>query len=194
MKRNSFAWVDREILPISSRNSVPPSAISYAGTASDSDGTIASYDWNFAGGNPASANVEDPGQVDYSEAGVYLTTFTATDNSGASCDPASITVTVLEPNTYTIGGSVSELTGTGLILQNNAGDNLTISTDGGFTFDTPLVDGSDYLVTVLTQPTGPSQTCSVTNGNGTLNNSDITDVTIMCIMDSENIFTNGFEN
>ena len=159
-------------------------SISYSGTASDSDGTIASYDWNFAGGNPAFANVEDPGQVDFSEAGVYLTTFTATDNSGASCDPASITVTVLEPNTYTIGGSVSELTGTGLILQNNDGDDLTISTNGGFTFDTPLVDGSEYLVTVLTQPTGPSQTCSVTNGNDSLDGADITNVSVTCVTDT----------
>ena len=159
-------------------------SISYSGTASDSDGTIVSYAWSFTGGNPASASVEDPGQVDYSEAGVYTTTFMATDDSGASCDPASLTVTVLEPDTFTISGNVSGLTGTGLILQNNAVDDLTISADGAFTFDTALVDGSDYMVTVLTQPTSPSQTCSVTNGNGSLDGASITDVSITCITDT----------
>ena len=68
--------------------------ISYSGTASDNDGTIASYTWSFEGGEPASASVEDPGQVSYPAAGVFVTSFSATDNSDASCDPASITVTV----------------------------------------------------------------------------------------------------
>ncbi len=32
-------------------------SVNYSGTASDSDGTIVSYAWSFAGGNPATANV-----------------------------------------------------------------------------------------------------------------------------------------
>ena len=68
--------------------------ISYSGTASDNDGMIASYAWSFEGGVPASASVEDPGQVSYPATGVFVTRFSATDNSDASCDPASITVTV----------------------------------------------------------------------------------------------------
>ena len=56
---------------------------------------------------------------------------------------------------YSIGGTVSGLAGSGLVLQNNGGDDLAISADGSFTFATPLVDGSSYEVTVLTQPTQP---------------------------------------
>ncbi len=156
-------------------------SVNYSGTATDNDGTIASYAWSFAGGSPASATVEDPGQVVYEEAGVYTTTFSATDNSGAACESASITVTVLEPDTFTIGGNVSGLAGTGLVLQNNGGDNLTIAANGSFAFITALEDESDYTVTVLTQPTGLNQTCSVSNGSGTLAGVNVTSVEVSCV-------------
>ena len=57
---------------------------------------------------------------------------------------------------YTVGGTVSGLTGT-VVLQNNGSDNLSVSADGLFTFGTALNNGATYTVTVLTQPTG--QTC-----------------------------------
>jgi hypothetical protein len=69
-------------------------SINYAGTATDSDGTIASYVWAFNGGSPASSNVEDPGNVSYTTAGTYTTSFSATDDGGASCTPATVQVTV----------------------------------------------------------------------------------------------------
>ena len=61
---------------------------------------------------------------------------------------------------------VSGLTGT-LVLQDNGGDNLTITSNGSFTFLTKLAPGSTYSVTVLTQPSG--ETCSVAGGSGTAN-------------------------
>jgi hypothetical protein len=69
-------------------------SISYAGTATDSDGTIASYSWTFPGGSPLSSDVEDPDSVTYSAAGIYTTTFTATDDDGASCAIAAVVITV----------------------------------------------------------------------------------------------------
>jgi len=96
-------------------------------------------------------------------------------------------------DTFTIGGNVSGLTGTGLVLQNNAGDDLPIAANGSFTFDTALDDGSAYSVTVLTQPNGPNQTCSVSNGGGTLAGADIVDVNVTCITKPENIFADSFE-
>ncbi len=54
-------------------------------------------------------------------------------------------------DTYTIGGTVIGLHGT-LVLQNNGGDDLTITSDGLFVFKTALVDGSSYEVTILTRP------------------------------------------
>ena len=81
---------------------------------------------------------------------------------------------------FTIGGTVSGLAGSGLVLQSNAGDDLAITTDGAFTFDTALFNGNPYDVTVLNQPGGLSQTCSVTNASGTITGADVTNVQIDC--------------
>ena len=79
---------------------------------------------------------------------------------------------------YTVGGSVTGLTGTGLVLQNNGGDNLAVAANGAFIFTTSVGAGSPYSVTVFTQPTG--QTCTVTNGSGTAN-ADVTNVAVSCV-------------
>lgn len=84
-------------------------------------------------------------------------------------------------STFTVGGTISGLSGT-VVLQNNAGDDLSLSADGPFTFATALADGSTYAVTVLAQP--PGQTCTVANGNGTISGAGVTDVTVTCTPDS----------
>jgi hypothetical protein len=78
-----------------------------------------------------------------------------------------------------MGGTVSGLSGTGLVLQDNGGDNLSISANGSFTFKTSLASGAKYAVTVLTQPTGPAQTCTVTSGSGTAS-ANVTNVQVTC--------------
>lgn len=79
-----------------------------------------------------------------------------------------------------VGGTVSGLVGSGLVLQINGGDDLAISANGSFTFDTKLASGSSYAVTVKTQPTSPSQTCTVDNGSGTVGFKAITNVSVTC--------------
>lgn len=88
-------------------------------------------------------------------------------------------------NTYSVGGSISGLSGT-VVLQNNLGDNLSRAANGSFTFTTPITDGTGYSVTVFTQPTG--QTCTPSNHSGTLNGTNITNVSITC---STNSYTIG---
>jgi hypothetical protein len=87
---------------------------------------------------------------------------------------------------YTVGGSVTGLVGSGLVLQDNAGDNLTISSADSFVFPTALAGGSAFDVTVLSQPGMPSQTCAVTGGTGTgsVNGADVTSVSVSCTTDS----------
>jgi len=108
-------------------------------------------------------------------------------------DPAdNVSIDVTFVGTFTVGGTVSGLAGTGLVLQNNGGDDLPVGADGGFTFTTPLADGSVYNVTVLTQTTDPEQTCSVTNASGTIFGENVSDVIVNCVTE-EVIFRNGFE-
>lgn len=82
-------------------------------------------------------------------------------------------------STVSIGGTVTGLTGTGLVLQDNLASNLSVVTNGTFTFPTSITSGQPYSVTVLTQPTNPSQTCTVTSGSGTAN-ANVTTVQVTC--------------
>lgn len=82
---------------------------------------------------------------------------------------------------YSIGGNVTGLTGTGLVLLDNGGDNLAVAPAGGvvpFTFHTRLADGSTYVVTVGAEPT--NQSCNVANATGTLAGANVTDVVVTC--------------
>ena len=83
------------------------------------------------------------------------------------------------PATYTIGGTISGLSGSGLVLQDNLGNNLSVTTNGSFTFTTAIASGGAYNVTVLTQPSSPAQTCVVTSGSGTAS-TNVTSVQITC--------------
>jgi trimeric autotransporter adhesin len=85
-------------------------------------------------------------------------------------------------NKYTIRGTVSGLQGSGLVLQNNGGDDVGVQTDGGFAFATQIPSGSGYAVTVKTQPNGPPQACSVQNGSGSVADRDIDNVVITCAL------------
>jgi len=95
-----------------------------------------------------------------------------------------------------IGGTVNSLTGSGLVLVNNGGDDKQISSTGAFSFPTPVPMGSTYDVTVGTQPTNPSETCSVANGTGTAN-TDVSDIAVTCMPAAYTVggsvagFTNG---
>jgi hypothetical protein len=84
--------------------------------------------------------------------------------------------------TYTMGGTISGLTSSALVLQNNSGDALTVignANSSTFVFVTPMVSGDTYSVTVGTQPTG--FTCSVTNGSGTVVSSFVTNAIVTCV-------------
>jgi hypothetical protein len=110
-----------------------------------------------------------------------------TNGSGtvAGVNITNIQISCADVPTYTIGGTVSGLTGSGLVLQNNGGNNRTISSDGAFNFSTGLVNGSSYNVTVLTQPSG--QTCSVTYGSGTVASANVTNVQVNCVTNTYSI-------
>jgi N-acetylneuraminic acid mutarotase len=90
------------------------------------------------------------------------------------------------PVAYTVGGTVSGLAGSGFVLQDNGGNNLAVSSNGTFTFTAALASGTAYKVTVLSQPTNPNQTCTVSAGTGTLT-SNVTNVLVTCTTDTYTI-------
>jgi hypothetical protein len=79
----------------------------------------------------------------------------------------------------TVAGNIIGLTGTGLILENNGADDLTVTGTGNmpFKFKTPV--SGPFKVTVKTQPSNPVQNCSVANGTGTAV-ANVIDVQVTC--------------
>jgi hypothetical protein len=111
-------------------------------------------------------------------------TCTASSNTGtiAGANVTNVSV-VCAVNTYTVGGTVSGLTGT-VVLQDNGADDLSISSDGTFTFATPVADGGGYSVTVKTQPTSPNQTCTASSNTGTIAGANVTNVSVVCAVNT----------
>lgn len=89
------------------------------------------------------------------------------------------------PVPLTVGGSVSGLTGSGLVLQLNGANDLTVSAGDKFKFPTALAKGSAYAVTVKASPTTPvKQTCTVTQGSGNIAGAAINNVAVTCTTNS----------
>jgi hypothetical protein len=108
-------------------------------------------------------------------------TCTVTNGSGTvgSANVTNVTVACKAVATFTIGGTVSGLnTGTSVTLLDNGTDSLKVTANGAFTFATPIASGSTYNVTVGTEPTG--ETCTVTNGSGTVGSAKVTNVAVAC--------------
>jgi hypothetical protein len=92
---------------------------------------------------------------------------TKVTNVNVTCAPA-----------YTIGGVVAGLPANTSVVLANGTDTATYSANGPFVLPTALRTGGTYAVTVTTQPTGA--TCNVTQGSGTVQASDVTDIVVSC--------------
>ncbi len=97
----------------------------------------------------------------------------------ANITDVSVRCETLPAGTRNLGGVVTGLVPRSpLVLQNNQGDNLTVTADGRFFFNTAVASGATYAVQVQTQPAG--QTCSVANASGTVGSSDVRSVQVAC--------------
>ena len=112
-----------------------------------------------------------------------ICTVSGGSGSVGDADVSSVVVNCAK-DLFTVGGSVSGLSGN-LVLQNNGADNLTVSADGTFAFATPLASGANYAVTVQHQPTG--QTCIVSNGSGNVATSNVTNVSVSCVSNTHKL-------
>lgn len=106
--------------------------------------------------------------------GTNVSVSIATHPASTFCRASNGTGTLTAPKTdvaidcrpgFTLSGTITGLTGSGLVLR-EGGTLQTLSPDAG-TFDFPLVvpSGDPYAVTIAAQPT--QQSCVVSNGTGT---------------------------
>lgn len=109
--------------------------------------------------------------------GQRCTVTQGTGTATANVSDVQVRCENLAAATFTVGGSVSGLAGT-VVLQNNGGDDLSVASNGGFTFGTALAGGAAYAVTVRSQPAG--QSCTVRNGAGTVASANVGSVEVSC--------------
>lgn len=110
-------------------------------------------------------------------------TCTASSNTGtvSGRDVTSVVMTCAT-TAFTVGGSVTGLSGAGLTISLNGGAPLSIPADGSFTFPAPVASGASYDVQVVSTPAG--QGCATAGGTGTMAGANITSVIITCTGDS----------
>lgn len=78
-----------------------------------------------------------------------------------------------------VGGQVNGLVGSGLSLRLNSAGVQAVGANGTFTFSNRVPMGLPYTVSVVTQPTTPTQTCSVAGAQGVAL-AEVRDVVITC--------------
>jgi len=127
-----------------------PLNVAFDGSASyDSDGTVASYAWNFGDGNVGTGAI--CGHT-YNQAGTFTATLTVTDNAGAQ-GAATVKITVTDPNVVNapsgLAASVS-----GKVVTLRWADNS--SNESGFYIERALKSGkgAGVYARVATLPAG----------------------------------------
>ena len=103
-------------------------------------------------------------------------------SNASSTMPAAAVTNVMvscSVSTYTVGGTISGLSASGLVLLDNGVDTTPIAANATqFTMHTGIAYGSGYAITVHTQPAG--ETCQITQGSGTNINANVSSVAISC--------------
>ncbi len=87
------------------------------------------------------------------------------------------------PTLFSLGGSVSGILGSGLVLYGGPSNYVAISKNGAYTLPLKVPNGA-YDVSAYFQPKNPSQTCVVANATGTVAGSNVTNLDVTCTTDT----------
>ena len=79
---------------------------------------------------------------------------------------------------HAVGGTVSGLNASGLVLANGSDTVDVVANATSFVLPTLVANGSSYKVTVATQPSG--EACAVSNATGTVSGAAVTTVAVTC--------------
>lgn len=105
-----------------------------------STGNVSSWQWTFAGGIPATSNVQNPGSVIYNTPGQYSATLTV--NNGININTTSYTITVNAPPSIWLGNDT--------LICDTASYTITVNN----TFNTYLWQNGSTLSTFTTNASG----------------------------------------
>jgi len=107
-------------------------------------------------------------------------TCTVTNGSGtiSTSNIANVEVNCVAP-TFTIGGTISGLSGSGLVLLNNGDGATSIAANATqFEMESPITSDGSYAISVKTPPGG--ETCQISQGSGTDVTTNIDSVVVTC--------------
>ncbi len=106
-------------------------------------------------------------------------TCTVANGSGTTgtANVGNVVVTCSELS-FSLGGTVSGLNGSGLVLANGSNTLSVPPNATAFTLPAKVANGSSYAVTVQTQPAGLA--CAVAHGTGTMPASAVTAISVTC--------------
>jgi hypothetical protein len=170
----------------------PPSTYTVGGTVSGlSSGAKVTLQNN--GGN--SLTVSANGAFTFTTAlagGAAYAVTVSTQPAGESCKATSasgtvgsadvtnvaIACTVTPVAAYSVGGTISGLTGSAQVTIELNGAGPLAAPNGSFHFAAMLKSGAPYAVTIVTQPSGA--TCTLGNATGTIAAANITNVSVSC--------------
>jgi fibronectin type 3 domain-containing protein len=162
--------------PVSNVAIGPGQSVSFSGSGTSPNGTIASYNWVFPGGSPSSSSLQNPGSVSFANPGTYIASLTVTDNLGLT-DPSPatriITVTpdfslTFSPSTQTVVAGNSTSYTINVVPGPNFTGSVSFSTSG-------LPSGASASFNPATITTSGSTTMTVTTSAGTpIGNSNLT--------------------
>jgi N-acetylneuraminic acid mutarotase len=94
---------------------------------------------------------------------------------------------------YTVGGSISGLNASSVLLIYNSTNTLTVSSGAtSWVFATSFAAGSSYSVSVLTQPIG--ELCEVTSGGSGTLTANVDNVTVVCSVYGQWIWEGGLDS
>ena len=114
-----------------------------------------------------------------SQPAYYTCTVSSTPGRASGLDINYVNVTCSK-TTHSLSGTITGLTGTGLVLANGS-DQVSVAANAtSFTFPTKVAEQDTYGIVVLTQPTNPTQTCTVQNGTGVVGASDPQGIAVTC--------------
>ncbi len=179
------------LLLLSGKNSVTPGSYSLGGIVSGLTGTleinengannlIITAGGSFTFPSPVEENTSYTVSV-VSAPASYDCTITNGTGIMPGNDVNNISIACAPAPMYTLGGTVSGLTGS-LEITRNGADNLTITADGPFTFPTSVTYNHPYLVKVVSAPSGYD--CAISNASGVMPNHDVGDIGITCAVDT----------
>jgi hypothetical protein len=169
----------------------PGQTVTFAGTGTDANGSIARYSWVFPGGSPAGSTVATPGAVTFANPGRYVASLTVTDDLGdtdpspptrvVTVQPAGFAASFTSPDaganvSGTVAVGMAATGGSGSLTYTLAIDGTTVSTQttsaatAAYAWNTVLyADGARTLALTVTDTAGHTSTVNrtATVANGT---------------------------